>query len=85
MPADRLQIPILKTHRLSMEPISFSYSQEMFELWSDAEVCKFSGAVKDSLENCSEIAFHLLPKHWGKGIMTEASQAAIEWRRSNRP
>lgn len=42
----------------------------------------FTGIVGfNTLEDCSEIAFHLLPKHWGKGLMTEASQAAIDWRR----
>lgn len=112
------------------------HSQGMFDLWSDADVCKFSGTVTDhdrnviempaatpvqsdliiefwlmaatdgwgfrwavllpdsedafagtvgfnSITDCSEIAYHLLPRHWGKGIMTEASEAAIQWQRSN--
>ncbi len=110
------------------------HSKGMFDLWSDAEVCRYSGPVTDydgnsiampaatkadsdliidfwrraanhgwgfrwamvmagpgeftgtigfnSLGECSEIAFHLLPRHWGKGLMTEASNAAIQWRRS---
>ncbi len=33
----------------------------------------------NSLEKDYEIAFHLLPTFWGKGIMTEASMKAIEW------
>ena len=112
------------------------HSQGMYDLWSDADVCKYSGIVKDydgnlidtpvagrtksdliidfwlravvdgwgfrwavllldsdeaftgtvgfnSLTTCSQIAYHLLPKHWGQGIMTEASEAAIDWRRGN--
>lgn len=44
----------------------------------------FTGTVGfNSLTTCSEIAYHLLPKHWGQGIMTEACEAAIDWRRGN--
>ena len=43
---------------------------------------EFTGTVGfNSLSECSKIAFHLLPKYWGRGIMSEASIAAIEWRR----
>ncbi len=35
----------------------------------------------NSLTFCSEIAYHMNPEFWGKGIMTEAAQAAIDWRR----
>lgn len=34
----------------------------------------------NSLSTCSEIAYHLNPEYWGKGIMTEAANAAIRWR-----
>ena len=37
----------------------------------------------NSLSECSEIAYHLNPQHWGKGIMTEAARAAISWRHDN--
>ena len=129
-----LTIPTLTTERLTLEPISWRVSEGMFSLWSDADVCRYSGTVTDydrnaiempaatcaesdkiidfwlkatndgwgfrwvvritdkdeftgtvgfnSLNECSEIAFHLLPKYWGKGIMSEASIAAIQWRRS---
>jgi ribosomal-protein-alanine N-acetyltransferase len=44
----------------------------------------FAGTVGfNSLMNCSEIAYHLLPAHWGKGLMTDACRAAIEWSRAN--
>jgi len=33
----------------------------------------------NSLEECSEIAFHLMPAFWGKGMMSEACRAAIAW------
>ncbi len=42
----------------------------------------FIGTVGfNSLTACTEIAFHLLPQHRGQGFMTEASEAAIDWRR----
>ena len=37
----------------------------------------------NSLTACSEIAYHMNPDYWGKGIMTEAALAAINWRRGN--
>lgn len=44
----------------------------------------FIGTVGfNSLTACPEIAFHLLPRHWGQGFMTEASEAAIDWRRGH--
>ena len=43
----------------------------------------FAGAVGfNSLGRCSEIAYHLHPRYWGKGIMSEACRAAISWVRS---
>lgn len=36
----------------------------------------------NSLGVCSEIAYHLNPEYWGKGIMLEAAMSAIEWIRS---
>ena len=35
----------------------------------------------NSLTQCAEIAYHMNPDFWGKGIMTEAALAAIAWRR----
>ncbi|MBL4679546.1 MAG: GNAT family N-acetyltransferase [Pseudomonadales bacterium] len=35
----------------------------------------------NSLTACSEIAYHMNPKYWGNGIMTEAANTAIDWRR----
>ncbi len=35
----------------------------------------------NSLGECSEIAYHLHPNHWGQGLMSEAAHAALEWRR----
>ena len=128
-----LKIPTLKTHRLTMSPISMAHSLGMFELWADDYVCKYSGKVEDyeghlietpvksylqsdliidfwqkaildewgfrwavllegqfvgivgfnSLKGAYEIAYHLLPQYWGKGIMTEASLKAIEWAKSD--
>ena len=35
----------------------------------------------NSLSACSEIAYHMNPRYWGKGLMSEAAEAAIGWRR----
>lgn len=132
----RLHIPTVSTQRLRLDPISLEHSKGMFDLWSDACVCRYSGTVTDydrnviempaasraesdrvidfwlkaaidgwgfrwavllagaedafagivgfnSLLDCSEIAYHLMPRYWGKGIMTEACKAAIAWQRGN--
>ena len=34
----------------------------------------------NSLSVCSEIAYHMNPKFWGQGFMTEAARAALDWR-----
>ncbi len=39
----------------------------------------------NSLGAVSEIAYHLNPEHWGKGIMSEAGGAAIEWALATNP
>lgn len=131
-----LKIPTLATRRLRLEPLSTSHSPGLFDLWSDAEVCRYAGTVRDhdgkvidmpaasraesdrildfwlkaaadgrgfrwaallrasresfagtigfnALGDCAEIAFHLLPRYWGRGLMTEASAAAIAWQRGN--
>ena len=33
----------------------------------------------NALSDCSEIAYHMHPKFWGQGFMTEAATAALEW------
>lgn len=126
----------LMTSRLTLEPLSFAHSHGMFQLWSDADVCKYVGPVKDyagapihmpvttsansdriidfwlkaadegwgfrwavltrdpdpafagivgfnALKPCAEIAYHLSPAYWGRGIMTEASKAAVDWARDH--
>lgn len=37
----------------------------------------------NSLSECSEIAYHMNPDYWGKGLMTEAAGTAISWRKDN--
>ncbi len=34
----------------------------------------------NSLDVCSEIAYHMNPVFWGRGLMTEAAGLAIDWR-----
>jgi ribosomal-protein-alanine N-acetyltransferase len=42
----------------------------------------FVGAVGfNALGTCSQIAYHMLPEFWGRGLMTEAALAAIDWLR----
>lgn len=44
----------------------------------------FAGTLGfNSVSECAEMAYHLLPVYWGKGIMAEASRAAIEWMRGH--
>jgi ribosomal-protein-alanine N-acetyltransferase len=47
---------------------------------------EFAGAVGfNGLKPAAELAFHLRPEFWGRGIMREAAEAALEWVRANRP
>ena len=44
----------------------------------------FAGMIGfNSWPACAEIAYHLHPSYWGKGIMTEAAKAATQWARVN--
>eukprot|EP01041_Mallomonas_annulata_P025788 gene25788-biopygen18591 len=43
-----LQIPTLRTRRLRLEPLSAAHSGGMFALWSQEEVCRFSGSAEDA-------------------------------------
>lgn len=126
-------IPELQTDRLLLVSLSLEHSQGMFELWSDAEVCRYSGQVEDiegnpiptparspsdsdkiirfwietaalgksggfrwalllretrdfvgiagfnSVGEVSEYAYHLMPTHWGKGLMSEVTVVALNW------
>jgi [ribosomal protein S5]-alanine N-acetyltransferase len=129
---NELEVPILETKRLWLEPLSIAHTNGMFALWSNEKVIKYSGKIQgydgnqilmparqqtqsdliidfwikaaesgwglrwavmfndlkksfagtigfNSLKDNYEIAFHLLPDYWGKGIMTEASTSIINW------
>ncbi len=132
MQAGKLIIPDLQTDRLLLSALSPLHEAGMYRLWSNADVCRHSGAITDyagdaipspmrtvddsnrlinfwlraadagwgfrwavmsretgnfmgaagfnALGPCSGFAAHLHPDHWGKGIMSEASRAAIDWR-----
>jgi RimJ/RimL family protein N-acetyltransferase len=43
-----LQIPILESERIRLEPLSSSHSGGMFELWREPAVCEYSGPSFDS-------------------------------------
>lgn len=44
----------------------------------------FLGAVGfNHLSPRAELAYHLHPQHWGRGLMTEAAQAALAWRQAD--
>lgn len=130
-----MKIATIETDRLIMKPLSMNHSQGMFDLWSNSDVTRYSGIVKDydgniiemparkqqdsdliidfwikaaeadwgfrwavilksenvftgtvgfnSVSDCHEIAYHLLPSYWGKGVMTESSLAAVSWAKEN--
>ncbi len=42
-----MQLPILKTRRLLLEPLTLAHSDGMFALWSAPEVCAYSGRAFD--------------------------------------
>jgi len=42
-----LQVPILETARLQLEPLTLKHSAGMFRLWSDARVCRYAGDAVD--------------------------------------
>jgi RimJ/RimL family protein N-acetyltransferase len=43
-----IEVPILESERLRLEPLSHAHSEGMFELWSDPGVCEYSGSAIDS-------------------------------------
>ena len=46
----------------------------------------FAGAIGfNALSPRAELAFHLHPEFWGKGLMREAAEAALGWVRGDRP
>lgn len=49
-----LQIPTLTTERLRLEPLGHEHAKGMYDLWSDAAVCKYSGVVTDYDKNIIE-------------------------------
>lgn len=50
------------------------------------EAREFAGAVGfNSLRPVAELAFHLRPEFWGRGLMREAAEAALDWLRETRP
>lgn len=127
MPA--LHIPVLRTARLVLEPLSRVHSPGMFALWSQEPVCRYSGVAHDLhgvpiplpaatsadsdrivefflhraaqglgfrwamiadgafagaigfnyLTPAAELAWHLQPSHWGRGLGAEAGRAALDW------
>lgn len=40
-------VPRLETERLLLEPFSVEHSEGMFSLWSNPEVCRYSGPIND--------------------------------------
>jgi [ribosomal protein S5]-alanine N-acetyltransferase len=43
----RLRVPILKTERLVLEPLTRAHSEGMYHLWAVPEVCEYSGDTAD--------------------------------------
>ena len=48
--------------------------------WAAQTGERFVGAVGfNALGSCAEYAYHLVPRHWGAGLATEASTLALAW------
>lgn len=43
-----MNVPTLHTERLVLEPLSHAHSLGMFALWSDDDVCRYSGKTVDA-------------------------------------
>ncbi len=89
---DRIEIP--------MPAVSSAESDKIIDFWqrAAADGWGFRWAMLDrsnglmcghigfnSLGPVSELAYHLHPDQWGKGIMSEAAAAAIDWARHSMP
>jgi [ribosomal protein S5]-alanine N-acetyltransferase len=46
-PKPSLTVPILRSERLLLEPLTRAHSDGMFALWSQAEVCRYLGPAHD--------------------------------------
>jgi RimJ/RimL family protein N-acetyltransferase len=53
----------------------------IFAIEQDGELIGIVGAERDELQLPFEIGYWLAPASWGKGIMTEAAGALIQWLR----
>lgn len=51
MAGSKLNIPIIETRRLRLEPLSHRHSGGIFRMWQNPDVAQFSGAVEDKLGN----------------------------------
>lgn len=86
-------IPIPVTSPEESDKIIDSFSRHQNETgrgfrWAvtSKDLTEFFGIVGyNSLGPCSEIAYHLHPDYWGRGIMTEACLAAIGWAKNKQP
>lgn len=82
---------------LPMPAADPSISDQIIEFWlhavadgwglrwaiTEKDTQKFFGIVGfNSLSEASEIAYHLLPIVWGRGLMSQAVTAAMAWRRN---
>ncbi len=83
---DRIEIPMPAASRAESDKIIDFWQRAAADGWGfrwaliDRSTKVFLGHIGfNSLGPVSEIAYHLLPAHWGKGIMSEAGQAAVSW------
>ena len=45
--APALELPVLATPRLRLEPLGSEHSAGMYRLWSSPEVCRYAGSAQD--------------------------------------
>lgn len=83
---DRNEIPMPATSREDSDKIIDFWQRAAVDGWGfrwailECSTAQMLGHIGfNSLGATSELAYHLHPDHWGKGIMSEAAAAAIDW------
>ena len=81
-------------HSIELPAASRAQSDRLLRFWLDraragtgfrwavlaGDDSDFAGAVGfNALAPCAEYAYHLVPRCWGRGLATEASQLALSW------
>ncbi|MCE7998151.1 MAG: GNAT family N-acetyltransferase [Rhodobiaceae bacterium] len=89
---DRNEIPMPAASREDSDKIIDFWQRATADGWGfrwailECSTAQMLGHIGfNSLGPTSELAYHLHPDHWGKGIMSEAAAAAIGWALTTKP